>query len=98
MMPSASLSAAASAAVSTSSMALGVAVTSTCRPPSVGSFTLLASHARVSFPSAVPVRLRCARSLAGLAVQPALDDVLHPPFRDQVPDRLARVYPGPALG
>src|SRR5260370_17223981 len=82
-MPSASLSAAASTAVSTSSTALGVAVTSACRPPSVGSSSLLASHSGLSF------RLR---------IQPALGDVLHDPVRHQVPDRLARLDPGPALG
>src|ERR1700730_5300687 len=82
-MPSASLSAAASTAVSTSSTALGVAVTSACRPPSVGSSSLLASHSGLSF------RLR---------VQLALGDVLHYPVRYQVPDRLARLDPGAALG
>src|ERR1700722_20634792 len=86
-MPSASLSAAASAVVSTSSTALGVAVTSACRPPSVGSSfllaSLLASHSGPSF---------CLR------VQLALGDVLHHPVRHQVPDRLARLDPGTALG
>src|SRR5580692_10049873 len=80
---SASLSAAASAAVSTSSTALGVAVTSACRPPSIGSSSLLASHNGLSF------RLR---------VKPALGDVLHDPVRHQVPDRLAGLDPGAALG
>src|SRR5580698_8840795 len=77
-MPSASLSAAASTAVSTSSTALGVAVTSACRPPSIGSSSLLASHSGLSF------RLR---------VKPALGDVLHDPVRHQVPDRLAGLDP-----
>src|ERR1700691_843920 len=81
-MPSASLSAAASAAVSTSSTAFGVAVTSACRPPSVGSLSLLASHSGRSF---------CLR------VQPALGDVLYDPVRHQVPDRLVRLDPGAAL-
>src|SRR6266404_9462345 len=82
-MPSASLSAAASTAVSTSSTALGVAVTSACMPPSIGSSFLLASHSGLSF------RLR---------LKSALGDVLHDPVRHQVPDRLARVDPGAALG
>src|SRR5215469_14515086 len=82
-MPSASLSAAASAAVSTSSTALGVAVTSACRPPSVGSWSLLASHSGVSF---------------RLGIKLALGDVLHDPVGYQVPDRLARLDPGAALG
>src|ERR1700733_15556536 len=82
-MASASLSAAASAAVSTSSTALGVAVTSACRPPSIGSSSLLASHNGLSF------RLR---------VKPALGDVLHDPVRHQVPDWLVRLDPGAALG
>src|SRR5260370_31798784 len=82
-MPAAGLSAAASTAVSTSSTALGVAVTSACRPPSVGSSSLLASHSGLSF------RLR---------IQPALRDVLHDPVRHQVPDRLPPLDPGAALG
>src|SRR5260370_39686929 len=81
-MPAAGLSAAASTAVSTSSTALGVAVTRACRPPSVGSSSLLASHSGLSF------RLR---------IQPALRDVLHDPVRHQVPDRLARPPPRAAL-
>src|ERR1700731_4898886 len=87
-MPSASLSAAASAAVSTSSTALGVAVTSACRPPSVGSFVVISVSQR-SVIRAVSFRLR---------VQLALGDVLHYPVRYQVPDRLARLDPGAALG
>src|SRR6202035_1839822 len=82
-MPSASLSAAASAAVSTSSTALGVAVTSANRPPSVGSLSLSGSHSEATL---------CLR------VQFALGDVLHHAVRNQVPDRLARLDPGPALG
>src|SRR5580693_7587696 len=82
-MPSASLSAAASAAVSTSSTALGVAVTSANRPPSVdfACFTLL------------PLGLAIT-----LGVQAALGDVLDYAVRDQVPDRLPRLDPGAALG
>src|SRR5208282_4512739 len=82
-MPSASLSAAASAAVSTSSTAFGVAVTSACRPPSIGSLSLLASHSGLSL---------CLR------VKLALGDVLYDPVRYEVPDRLARLDPGAALG
>src|SRR5271165_6576613 len=62
-MPSASLSAAANAAVSTSSTALGVAVTSSCRPPSVGSLSLLTIS---------------QRSDSRLGVQAALGDATPP--------------------
>src|ERR1700733_12899873 len=83
-MPSASLSAAASAAVSTSSTALGVAVTSAYRPPSVD-FVLLFTL--------LPLGLAIT-----LGVQAALGDVLHHAVRDQVPDRLPRLDPGAAVG
>src|SRR5689334_19342856 len=78
-MPSASLSAAASAAVSTSSTALGVAVTSACRPPRSGSLYLLPSHAGVSFafrrfraplrPRIVPAFITSQRSGAGVNIR-----------------------------
>src|ERR1700727_2470469 len=82
MMPVASLSAAATAAISMSSTALSVAVTGAARPPvarlCLYTLMLAAGWRR--------------------AVQPSLGDVLHDPVRNQIPDRLAERYPRPARG
>src|SRR5260370_22176749 len=87
MMALASLSAAASAAIRSSSTVCVVAVTIRCLPPcpETPPVDQVKRQSSSMYPSVVPV-------------QPAFGYVLHDPVRDQVPDRLARADPLTARG
>src|SRR5260221_10757974 len=114
MMSVASLSAAAPAAISTSSTALSVAVTCAARPPQLQACpSPTIAHPRRTWHSAFQGiaqpwvnrtsragQRRSAMTRAGVPVpvESALGDVLNDPVRHQVPDRLSVRDPLPAAG